>query len=395
MALRSTALHVAMPYVSLFACGAALLIHRARRRQKEKTASSSGGPFATKPREILVTILKYFTIYEVARLQRLVCREFREAGQERIHERGGRKLYEEGKVFLFGLDHKTIDQDKGRLLLQASYDAGCKTTLVEDRMVALNLSDEDKQKILKDLKEITASSPYDWVDYYIGLWYQKGWGGEEKKNQAVKWYEKAARKGNTTAMSNLGVCYANGDLGLTQSDTKANELYALAADKGHSQARFILGYSYRLGKGDLAIDFNRCVELWEQSATQGDVDAQASLGEMYRLGSRDGPPMTIPVDPQLSFRWNLAAANQEDVEAMNNIGFAYHTGRGVEQNDESAFEWSMKAAEKGKQNAQYMIGMFYEFGRGCEMDLVHAMHWYQKSAAQEYQYAMDAVARLS
>ena len=116
---------------------------------------------------------------------------------------------------------------------------------------------------------------------------------------------------------------------------------------------------------------------------------------MYQSGSRDGPPMTIPVDPQLSFRWNLAAAKQEHVQAMNKIGYYYGTGTGVEQNDESAFEWYTKAAKKGHKHAQCNLGYFYEKGRGCEIDLVKAMHWYQKSAAQENQPAMDAVARLS
>ncbi len=99
MSLRSTALQCRMLYVSLFACGAALLIHRARRRQKEKIGSTSGGPFAKRPREMLVWILEFFTMYEVAQLQRLVCREFRDAGQERIRERGGRKLFEEGIAY--------------------------------------------------------------------------------------------------------------------------------------------------------------------------------------------------------------------------------------------------------------------------------------------------------
>jgi len=257
--------------------------------KKAKIASTSGGPFAKKPREMLVWILEFFDIHEVARLQRLVCREFRDAGQERIHERGGRKLYEEGKAFLYGYDHYTIDEDRGWLLLDASRDAGCKIVLVEDRMDAPNLFDEDKQKILKDLKEIGTSSPYHWVDFYIAEWYENGWGGEEKRNQAVAWLEKAVHKGNTAAMNELGVCYHDGDLGLTQSDTKANELFALAAEKGHSMARFNLGYSYRLGTGDLAIDFNRCVELYEQSAKQGHVDAQAALARIYFFGSEDGP----------------------------------------------------------------------------------------------------------
>ena len=117
---------------------------------------------------------------------------------------------------------------------------------------------------------------------------------------------------------------------------------------------------------------------------------------MYRLGSQDGPPMTIPVDPQLGFRWMLAAAKQEHVNAMVETGFAYSTARGVEQNDESAFDWFMRAAEKGDQEAQHNVGYFYEFGRGeVEMDLVQSMFWYQKSAAQENQGAMDAVERLN
>ena len=115
---------------------------------------------------------------------------------------------------------------------------------------------------------------------------------------------------------------------------------------------------------------------------------------MYRLGSRDGPPMTIPVNPQLCFRWNLAAAKQGNVKIMNTIGGAYYTGRGVERNLESAFEWYTKAAEKGQRNAQHNVGYCYEYGTGCEIDLVQAMHWYQKSSAQGYQRAAAAVVRL-
>ena len=292
-------------------------------------------------------------------------------------------------------DHYTIDKDKGWLLLQASFDAGCKTVLVRNRMHVQNLSDKDKKKILKDLKEIGTSSPYDWVDYYIADWYRRGFGGEDKKNQAVVWLERAVHKGNTGAMHNLGNCYAYGELGVTQSATKANELYALAADKGHAEARYNLGYSYREGKGDLAIDFNRCIELYEQSAKQGCVDAQYNLARIHLYGSEDGPPMTIPVDDELSFRWFLAAAKQEHMVAMNNTGFAYATGRGVEQNDESAFKWYTKAAEKDDAWAQHKVGVFYEDGRGCEIDLEQAMHWYQKSAAQENQNAMHAVPRLN
>jgi len=292
------------------------------------------------------------------------------------------------------LDCKTIDKSRARLLLRASREAGCKIALVRNRMLARNLSDENKQKILKDLKKVAISSPYHYVDYYIAEWYLRGWGGEEKKNQAVVWFEKAIHKGNTDAMYNLGVCYDNGGLGLTQSDTEAIELFALAADKGHATARFNLGNSYRIGSGDLAIDFNRCVELWEQSSKQGLVEAQHNLASMYCSGSGDGSPMTIPVNPQLCFKWNLAAAKQGNVIAMSRIGDAYDDGDGVDHDAGSAFEWYMKAAEMGDLGAQFAVGHFLEHGIGLDIDLVQAMFWYQKAAAQGDQQAIGAVEHL-
>ena len=67
-----------------------------RRSKRIKTATQSGGVIGNLPRAIVVHVLKYFDIHEVARLQRLVCREFRDAGQERIHERVENCLKKEG-----------------------------------------------------------------------------------------------------------------------------------------------------------------------------------------------------------------------------------------------------------------------------------------------------------
>ena len=117
---------------------------------------------------------------------------------------------------------------------------------------------------------------------------------------------------------------------------------------------------------------------------------------MYQFGSRDGVPMTIPMNLQLCFTYGLAAAKQGDVPTMDTTAYAYNAGIGVEQNYTSAFQWYTKAAGKEQRNAQCNLGLFYEHGRGeVEIDLVQAMHWYNKSAAQEYQPAIDTVERLS
>ena len=105
-------------------------------------------------------------------------------------------MFEEGIALVNGLDHQTIDKPRGRLLLGASRDFGCRTALVTRRINNSNLSDEEKQKILKDLKEIATTSPYHWVDYFIAEWYYRGFGGEEKKKQAVVWWTKAINGGS-------------------------------------------------------------------------------------------------------------------------------------------------------------------------------------------------------
>ena len=60
--------------------------------------------------------------------------------QERIHERGGRKLFEEGAAYFQGLDNYTIDQARARLLLQAARSAGCKLAMIDYRMEEENLT---------------------------------------------------------------------------------------------------------------------------------------------------------------------------------------------------------------------------------------------------------------
>ena len=300
-------------------------------------------------------------------------------------------------AFYHGHDHMPFDKVRGQLLLDASTGAGCRLDALSDKMEEDDLSEEEKQKILKDLKEIAKTSPYHWVDIYIGRWYEKGWGGEENKKHAVVWYLKAIKGGDAQAMYNLAAAYAKGDLGLTQSDTKAIELLTLAAEKGNAYARYNLGHHYNDGEG-VEIDFNRCAELWEQSAKQGYVSAQFNLCDLYKDGSLDnenGNPMTIPLNHPLHFKWALAAAQQGDKDGQVYTADCYANGWGVERNLVSAFEWYMKAAEQDDSIAQYCVGRYFEEGRGTDIDLIQALSWYRKAAAQGYQVAMEAVERLS
>ena len=76
--------------------------------------------------------------------------------------------------------------------------------------------------------------------------------------------------------------------------------------------------------------------------------------------------------------YQLAAA-KNDPWALNNIGFLYAHGKGVEQSDDLAMEWYQKAASLGHFDAQYNIGARYARGQGVQFDLVTAHFWMSRA----------------
>ena len=57
--------------------------------------------------------------------------------------------------------------------------------------------------------------------------------------EALRWFRKAADKGHTEAMYNIGVYYENGD-GVKQDYTEAMKWYRKAADRGDDDAKAAL-----------------------------------------------------------------------------------------------------------------------------------------------------------
>jgi uncharacterized protein len=69
----------------------------------------------------------------------------------------------------------------------------------------------------------------------LGLLYVRGLGVAQDYAKARELFEKAADKGDATAMANLGLIYRSG-LGVAQDSSKAREWYQKAADKGNAAA---------------------------------------------------------------------------------------------------------------------------------------------------------------
>jgi TPR repeat protein len=76
-----------------------------------------------------------------------------------------------------------------------------------------------------------------------------------------------------------------------------------------------------------------------------------------------------------AFREWLGPAEHGDPAAEAGIGFLFHKGLGVTQDDAEAASWFVKAAEQGQAEAQLLLGTLFFFGRGVPQSYVSAFAW--------------------
>src|SRR5262245_60871844 len=69
----------------------------------------------------------------------------------------------------------------------------------------------------------------------LGILYRMGQGVPQDKQEAVRWYRRAAKHGSAVAMFNLGAAYYNGD-GVGIDDVTSCAWFLVAQEAGYSQA---------------------------------------------------------------------------------------------------------------------------------------------------------------
>ncbi len=93
-----------------------------------------------------------------------------------------------------------------------------------------------------------------------------------------------------------------------------------------------------------------------EAATVGDPGAQVALGQILldEDGSRDEAAI-----------WFLKSADAGDSEGQFSIGWCYHAGRGVEEDNLKAVSWLEKASTQGHARAHSFLGFMYA---GCAQE---------------------------
>jgi TPR repeat protein len=258
--------------------------------------------------------------------------------------------------------------------------------------------------------------------YYYGL------GVEQNCPEGVKWYIKAAGKGNSVALhilsdiadqgnydveKELGDMYYSGS-GVPRNYANAAECYAKAAEKGNKAALDTLSDIYEHGNTDIqkklgdiyynghivGQNYAEAMKWYAKSAEHGNADAQFRLGDMYCKGQgadqncHEGEKWYIKAAGKgnsvaLHILSNIADQGNYDVE--KELGDIYYRGKQYLK----AAECYAKAAEKGNEAAIDTLGNIYEhgndcihkelgeiyyIGRGVKKNHSEALRWYIKAA---------------
>ncbi len=236
-----------------------------------------------------------------------------------------------------------------------------------------------------------AGYTYDWI-------LEAGAGQDFEK--ARGYYEKSPD--NPYAKICLAFLYKNGQ-GVEADEEKAKEYMKAAYDElmpdklteaeskiYNAEALMLNGELFAIPDllGEESVDYAKALEWWEKSAELGNATAMNNIGWLYQKG------YGVEQDYAKALEWYEKSAELGNDWAMNNIGNLYYNGNGVTQDYAKALEWYEKSAELGNAVAMNSIGNLYYRGNGVTQDYAKAKEWWEKAAELGYANAMNNIGAM-
>ena len=194
------------------------------------------------------------------------------------------------------------------------------------------------------------------LEYGLILWKAAT---EGRREEAVRWFQKAADQGHLIAMHNLGHAYWTGE-GVERSDS-LGDFWMLKAAKG--------GLARSQGEiGRRAInrnEFESARQWLELGADQGDAQSKYNLAKLLEdaLGG--------PRDEQRAADLYREAAMQGHDLATANLGAMYMDGRGERRNHVEAAKWFLIAKEYGLKTAEINLKQIWPRLGEAERELAY------------------------
>jgi tetratricopeptide (TPR) repeat protein len=211
--------------------------------------------------------------------------------------------------------------------------------------VAADPADPDKPANVKGVSEISTT------DVEIAIKFCKSAAGSSRR-----------------AMYQLGRAYT-----ANRQYAEAAASYRRAADKGSSSALVDLGVMYGTGTG-VAKDTAEARRLFERAAEAGNPRGVANLAAISSGGG-------TPSDPVRARALLAKAADANSAEAQYQLGMMMADGAGGPKDDVATRSLFQKAAAQNHSGALAAMGDFAMQGRGGPEDPTVAKSYYERAAA--------------
>jgi len=195
---------------------------------------------------------------------------------------------------------------------------------------------------------------------------------------AIK-YCRIAGGSSRRALYQLGRAYAAGG-----QMPDAIAAWRKAADKGSSSAMVELGVLYGTGSG-VARDEAQARKMFERAAQAGNPRGVTNLAALGGGGTSSDPARA---------RELLAKAAETNAEAQYQLGLMLADGTGGAKDDAGARSLFEKAAAQNHPGALERMGVFTQEGRGGPKDSSAAKAYYERAAALGDEDAKKALERL-
>ncbi|OHT09851.1 hypothetical protein TRFO_04371 [Tritrichomonas foetus] len=250
---------------------------------------------------------------------------------------------------------------------------------------------------------------------HLAYAYLNGVGVEKCDDKALSYFLLSAQT-SPDAMLGLGKLY--------EAQNKLNDAlkyYIKAADNNQIEASYIIGSSYLNGSRSLPTDIQLAIKYLEYSADRNDPKSCMLLVDLSN--NKDNtyhPPneflhriIRIAAESKHPYSSYIIGQERENVgncvEAMNlyqissdggvneasyRLGILYEEGRpGIEKDELKAIKLFTIASERGNADAQYKLAFMNEEGRGVPQNITEAIRLYKLSAdlghpLSSYRYAI-------
>ena len=124
------------------------------------------------------------------------------------------------------------------------------------------------------------------------------------------------------------------------------------------------------------LEGEKVVEATRLRAEAGDSDAMVDISMWYRDGDHGLEKSAVE-----RYKWAKRAADLDNAEAINDVGFCLYYGQGIEANRALANVLCAQAATMGVDHACYLLALRYVKGNetGLPKDLERAQYWAKKA----------------